>query len=126
LSDQVGKLANSFTQLSLTPSDATLLNQVVVAAQQTARKINDFAGLITDLRRQTESDINAAVNAVNQNLSLIAQMNVQISSRSASGKNTADLEDKRDMAIEEVAKYIELSTFKTNSGALTVLTKQGQ
>src|ERR1035437_4746842 len=36
LADQVSQLANTFTQLSQSPSDPTLLSQTLTAAQQTA------------------------------------------------------------------------------------------
>ncbi len=51
LSSQVAALANSFTQLSASPDNETLLSRTLLTAQQTAAKINNFATLVNDLRQ---------------------------------------------------------------------------
>ena len=125
LADQITQLDNTFTQLSQSPSDPTLLSQTLTTAQQTATQINNFANLLTNMRSQAESGIASNINTVNSDLSTIAQLNVQITSVSAQGLNTADLQDQRDTAINDVAKYLQIST-STNGNTVTVLTSSGQ
>lgn len=125
LSSQIGTLADVFTKLSAAPNDQNLLNQIVNTSVQTANKINDFASLLQDMRTQTETDITAAVNDINQALDSIARANIEISKLASTGQSTADLEDQRDLAIKTVSKYIQISTFPTN-GMLNVVTQQGQ
>ncbi len=125
VADQVTQLDNAFTQLSQSPSDPTLLSQTLTAAQQTTGKINSFSNLLTNMRTQSESDISAAVSTVNSDLSTIAQLNVQIASLSEQGQSVADLQDQRDNAINDVSKYIQVTTSSTGN-IVTVLTSQGQ
>ena len=125
LSDQITQLANTFSQLSQSPSDPTLLTQTLTAAQQTTSQINKYANLITTMRGQTESDITAALSNVNQDLTNIAQLNVQISSLSGQGLNTADLKDKRDNALNDLSQYMQVNT-SNNNGIISVVTPQGQ
>lgn len=125
LSDQVAALANSFTQLSDSPDNQNLLNQTLVTAQQTAKKLNDFSTLITGLRQQTESDISAGITSVNASLDTIAQLNVQITALQSNGRSTADLEDQRDIAIKNVAQYLNITTFNVDN-QITVMTSQGE
>ncbi len=125
LSAYITNLSNTFTQLSISPDDQNLLNQVVSTAEQTAEKINDFSSLLTDLRIQSETDIMVSVANVNQALDTIARLNVEIQRNSTADRNTADLEDQRDEAIKTVAKYLEISTFPQND-QIIVMTKQGQ
>jgi flagellar hook-associated protein 1 FlgK len=125
LTDQVTNLKNAFTQLSQSPSDPTLQAQALTAAKQTASQINGFANLLTNMRGQTESDISADVKTINSDLNSIARLNVQITTLSAEGQSTADLEDQRDTAISDVSKYLQVST-STSGNTVTVLTTSGQ
>jgi len=125
LPDQVTNLKNAFTQLSQSPSDPTLQSQVLTAAQQTANQINNFANLLTGMRTQAEGDISANIKTINSDLNAIAQLNVQITTLAAQGQNIADLQDQRDTAINDVAKYLQITT-STNGNTVTVLTSTGQ
>ena len=125
LSARISGLANAFTKLSLAPNDQLLLSQAVSAATQTADKINNFATLVNDMRNNTEGDISAAVSDINTSLEQIANLNTTITRLASFNQSTADLEDQRDIAIKNVAKYIDVKTF-TNDKAITVITKQGQ
>lgn len=125
LSSQVTNLANIFTQLSSTPDNLTLLSQTVNVAQQTANRINDFSKMLTTMRNDAEADISTAIADINQSLDSIARLNVQITSYAGQGQSTADLEDQRDLAIKNVAKYIDITTFPTDS-TINVITKQGE
>ncbi|MCE9507189.1 MAG: flagellar hook-associated protein FlgK [Alphaproteobacteria bacterium] len=125
LSARVSGLANAFTKLSLAPNDQLLLSQAVSAATQTADKINNFATLINDMRNNTEGDISAAVADVNTSLEQIANLNTTITRLASFNQSTADLEDQRDIAIKNVAKYIDIKTF-AHDKTIAVITKQGQ
>lgn len=125
LSDQITNLDNAFTQLSQSPSSAAMLSQTLTTAQQTASQINSFANLLTSMRAQTESDISAGVTTVNSDLSTIAQLNVQITSLAVQGQSTANLEDQRDDAINDISKYMQITT-STTGNTVSVLTPSGQ
>ncbi len=125
LNDQLTNLASSFSQLSQSPNDPTMLSQTLTSAQQTASQLNAYANMINGLRAQTESDISAGVTQVNQDLSNIASLNVQISNLASQGQNTADLQDQRDTAINDLSKYMQVTT--TQQGQMIyVATPQGQ
>lgn len=126
LSNRIGKLSDAFSALSSAPDNTIYLNQTVQAAQTLAKSFNDYTTLITDLRRQTESEISAYVGEVNNSLKQIAELNVQIAQLTAGGQASADLEDQRDTAIRNVSQYIQISTFTDQNNVVVVSTKQGQ
>ncbi|MBU6474942.1 MAG: flagellar hook-associated protein FlgK [Alphaproteobacteria bacterium] len=125
LNDQLTQLASAFSQLSQSPNDPTLLSQALTDAQQTTSQINSYANQLNGLRAQSESDITAAVAQANQDLSNIASLNVQISNLAAEGQNTADLQDQRDAAINDLSQYMQVTT-TTQGQMLQVATPQGQ
>jgi flagellar hook-associated protein 1 FlgK len=124
LADQVSKLAETFTQLSLSPDNQTLLAQTLSTAQQTAQKINDFSALLIDMRTQTEADMSFAIDDLNRSLDDVARLNEEITRLNGMGQNYADLEDQRDVAIKNIAKYVQVTTY-TLGKKIFVATKQG-
>ncbi len=126
ISARLSHLATSFSNLSTQPESALLLNSSLSAAREVASTFNDFSSLLTSMRNQTEDEITAALAEINQNLEIIARLNNQIVTLTSSGQSSADLEDKRDLALKQVAQYIDVSTFSGEYSKLVVMTKQGQ
>ncbi|HYD16962.1 MAG TPA: flagellar hook-associated protein FlgK [Patescibacteria group bacterium] len=126
ISAKIGKLGDAFSTLSSDPSSTTQLSNTVTQAQQVAKTFNDFSALLNDMRTETQAKIADGVTKVNAQLKVIASLNVQIQTLTAQGKSSADLEDKRDMAVAQVSQYIEVSTFTDSTNKMTVMTKQGQ
>lgn len=126
ISYMFGELGKTFSDLSSSPDSTILLNKALLQAQQTADKFNEFSKMMNNLRSQTEEEIADSVRSANQLIEQIVTLNERINRESATGRSFADLEDARDIAIRELSKYIEISTFPSENGKLVVTTKQGQ
>ena len=125
MSAQIGKLADIFSELSVSPDSTLLLNNVVSSAQQTVQKFNDFSKLIDQLRNQAQAEIASGVASLNQALEDVFDLNNNIATLSANSQSTADLEDMRDQALQRVSSYIEIRTFTTPDNRVQILTKSG-
>ncbi len=119
-------LSNSFSSLSTSPDDISLLASTVSQAEEVADKINSFSDLLVSMRNETQDAISLAVYEINDALQNIQRLNVDITSLFGTNVSTADLEDQRDLALQTVSKYLEVSTFKNESNSLSVLTETGQ
>ena len=64
--------------------------------------------------------------SVNQQISNIADLNRQIIAAKATGGDTSDLEDHRDLAISAIAEYMQINTYTRNDGSVVVSTMQGR
>ncbi len=126
LSAKIGKLADAFSTLSTSPDNTVALSAALTSAQQVAEGFNDFSELINQMRNDAEDQISDGVAKVNTQLTAIANLNLQIQTLTAQGKSTADLEDKRDIAVRTISQYIQVSTYKAENNQLVVMTKQGQ
>ncbi|MEZ0260117.1 MAG: flagellar hook-associated protein FlgK [Alphaproteobacteria bacterium] len=126
LSARIGRLADAFSTLSTSPDNTVALSAALATAQQVADGFNDFAELLTQMRNDTEDQISDGVAKVNVQLNNIAQLNLQIQTLTAQGRSTAELEDKRDIAVRTVSQYIQISSFKAENNQMVVMTKQGQ
>jgi flagellar hook-associated protein 1 FlgK len=122
----LSNLSHQFTSLSSAPEDSLALQKTLTSSMQVASKLNAFSSLLTRMRNQAEQQISADIGIVNTQLRIIASLNARIEGLSAGGQSVADLEDQRDIAIQTVSQYVQVSTFKTNNNTIVVMTKQGQ
>lgn len=126
ISARIGHLADSFAELS-SASDSTLfLSKTMTAAQQTARTFNDMTDMLTNMRKEAEDEIEAGLVEVNQNLKVIADLNIRIATFTAQGQSAAELEDQRDAAIRKISAHMQVSTFTAENNKIIVMTRQGQ
>ena len=126
ISARVSNLASAFAELSNSPDNGVLIDKVLTMADRTVDSINDFSGLLNEMRNQTESEMVVALDNVNQALERIARLNVTISTESVGGQSIATLEDQRDQALKTVAKYMTISTYVSDNNKLVVMTASGQ
>ncbi|MDI1228631.1 MAG: flagellar hook-associated protein FlgK [bacterium] len=126
ISAKIGKLGDAFSALSADPNSTTQLSNAVTQARQVAETFNKFSTMMNDMKNEAEDKIAAGVTEVNAQLKIIASLNIQIQNLSASGRSAADLEDKRDMAVAQVSKFMEVTTVIGANNKMVVMTKQGQ
>lgn len=126
LSSAIGNLSSAFTSLSASPDNQILLNDTVTQAQQVAKKFNDFYALLNNLRQNAENEIASNVALANEQIAKIADLNEKINRASSAGQDWTNLADQRDIAVKELSKYIEISTFESENNKIVVMTKQGQ
>jgi len=126
ISNQIGDLSDAFAALSQSPDNSSALNSVIKSAQQVASTFNKFSDMMSQMRNDANTQIASDVDAVNTQLKNIAQLNRQIGQLTAQGKSTADLEDQRDLAVRNISKYMQVSTYAGDNNQLVVMTKQGQ
>ena len=123
---RLGKLNDAFADLSTAPNDGFKLGNVVNAAQDAARAMNDFNTLISQMRNDIQSEIKASVNSLNESLKTIEQLNQQIAVLDSQGRSTAELEDERDRQIQNVSKYVEVSSYTAENKKIVLMTRRGE
>lgn len=122
----LSKLKDSFASLSDDPSNGFLLKATINQAETVADKINDFAGMLTQMRNDAQSEMKVSVSRINDLLDQIADLNRQIKSNGYLGKSSANLEDLRDNAIKSLSEEISISSFIRGDGVLVVQTARGE
>jgi len=125
ISAEVSALQDSFAALADSPEDRFLMSTVVAQAQDSAEKISDFATYLSQLRNDTQNEIDDAVKRVNALLEEISQMNADVRFAGLSGTTSAEFADRRDKAIRELSGFFELTTFQRGDGVLVVQTAGG-
>lgn len=123
---QIADLRDSFSALSDIPDDIQALQSTLNQASIVSDKFNDYASLITQMRNDTQGDLQTSVNTVNSLLKQIVNINVNIRGAENIGNSVAGLKDQRDIAIKSLTEQIDISFFERADGVLVVQTREGQ
>lgn len=125
ISSAISDLENSFAQLSTSPEDIFLQNDVLNSASEVANTFNDFGDLITNTRNDAQNEMRAAVTSINELLENIASLNQAIKRDFNLDRSTAALEDERDIAIKELTKLVDISTYTRGDAVMVIQTRGG-
>lgn len=78
------------------------------AASDVARQLRDYASQLKDLEEKTEEELQIDVNRVNEILNNIRELNVQIRKSQIFGSNPLELQDARNVLIDELSYYMDV------------------
>ncbi|MBN9509357.1 MAG: flagellar hook-associated protein FlgK [Alphaproteobacteria bacterium] len=121
----LGNLQNAFSTLATDPSVATQQSAVVAAAGALAQQINAVSGAIGDARQSAQNAIASGVQTLNTALATIGTLSKQIMVARAAGQSTADLENQRDAAEDQVSGLVLATFIQQPDGNVLVATAGG-
>lgn len=125
VSNQIHALADAFRQLATNPDVITTQTTVVSKAEFLANNLNTLADRVQGLRTEAEDQIKTSVETINAKLLAIDDLNTQIAQAKSLGQATPDLEDRRDLFLDELAKEIDISYYERSNGEIWIQTKSG-
>ncbi|MDU6137824.1 MAG: flagellar basal body rod C-terminal domain-containing protein, partial [Bradyrhizobium sp.] len=108
------------------PDDAAYGALAVSALDDFASQLRSTSSGVQSLRANSDKDIASSVKSVNDDLQQIADLNVQIRKMAAAGQSTADLEDQRNSALQDLSSYMNVSYYTASNGDLQVYTSSGR
>jgi flagellar hook-associated protein 1 FlgK len=118
---------NSFGELASTPEDSILRQQVLETANALVREFHRLYGGIQQVQTSEDRALSYAIQESNSITEQIADLNKKIQvAQGAQSEEVFTLRDSRQQKIEQLSKLIDLSYFETESGSLTVTTRQGK
>ena len=117
---------NAFVDVANKPQDAS-------ARSVALARVGDLAALFRNANEQLDAlqagvtvDLKTSVTSVNGLTRQIASLNQQIASMQGNSHEPNDLLDKRDLAINELSKYLQVTTIAADDGSLSVFMNGGQ
>ncbi|KJC48869.1 flagellar hook-associated protein FlgK [Bradyrhizobium sp. LTSP857] len=126
LANSIASLESALSSLASTPSSASLQSNVVSALDDVTSQLRETSSSIQKLRSNADQDISSSIDDVNTDLQNIADLNAEIKQTAAAGQSTADLEDQRNTALQDVASKMNVSYFTASNGDLQIYTTTGQ
>ncbi|WP_337996889.1 flagellar hook-associated protein FlgK [Oleispirillum naphthae] len=126
ISEALTDLQTALSSAIEDPSSTSAADDVTEALQAWADAVTDASDSVQSARTSADQAIAESVETVNDLLHRIDDLNDRITKASANGDSTADLEDQRRTALEELSGYMDITTFTTSSGAVRIYTSSGQ
>ena len=137
--DQFGTLANNATLgamitdlatamqgLAASPDSSAHRTEVVTAALELARQLNDMSDQIQTLRFDADREIATKIDVINNELETVADLNAKIASAQALGESSSTMEDFRDLALNKLSELLDIRTFRRTSGEIVVTLPDGR
>lgn len=126
IASSVTRLQTALQSMATTPDDAAARQTFLNSAANLATKLNGMTSQIQGMRLEAEQNIASSVTQANALLQSIADINTQIAQRQASNITVADLQDKRDTAVNDLSKLMDVKTIDRDDGTIAVFTGGGQ
>jgi flagellar hook-associated protein 1 len=121
-----GQLFNSFVDVSNGPQDISSRQVSLSRAQELATRFHATADRIDALQSGVSQDLSVSVKNVNELARQIAELNQRISVAEGVGHTPNDLLDKRELAIQDLSKMLQVSTIAAGDGSVSVFFAGGQ
>ncbi len=125
LSAAVSQFAAAWTQLQTSPEDQTAQAAVVAAGQNFAQQVNTISTQVTTLQSQVVADTQSTVTELNSDLAGVASLNAQIVTALANHQPSGDLEDRRDILVNQISSITNVSVFQRSQGKIALYTPDG-
>jgi flagellar hook-associated protein 1 FlgK len=120
LSSRLGSYFDAWSQLSTDPQDLSLRTLVTQEATSLTTFINDLREDYASLASETDEALGQAVEAADDLIDRIAQVNEQIRNREGLGGEASSLRDQRDQMLGELSRYFDISTSEQPSGSIDI------
>lgn len=121
----VNKMVNEFELLSTEVEKPATHLAAVQSGISVSSQLQRMGDTVQGLRLDADREIERLVNEMNGLMGTISTLNDQISLNSATSRQTEDLEDKRDVALNRLSEIIDIQYFFTSNGSATVFTQDG-
>jgi flagellar hook-associated protein 1 FlgK len=115
---------DSVNQLSTNPSDLSLRQNVLTAADNLATAFNTTSNNLTTQQADIDQNVVQSVGAINTLTRQIAQLNGQISALQNVGESAGSFIDQRTQAIDQLSNLVDVSVIPSDN-TLTLTTGNG-
>jgi len=120
----ISNFFDSVNQLSTNPTDLSLRQGVITAANNLATSFNTTANALTQQQGNLDLSVVQSVGQINQLTRQIAQLNGQISNLQNVGENAGTLVDQRQQVIDQLSSLVDVSVIPSDN-TLTLTTANG-
>lgn len=122
-------LFNNFTSaiegLSTTPESFVTRAEALSTGRVLASQLNGLSDDVQSMRQENEDFLRQGVNEINTALQNIKRLNDQILSEAHKTSGTADLQDQRDIYVDEVSYYMDVRVTEDEQGGIRLATTGG-
>jgi flagellar hook-associated protein 1 len=120
----ISNFFDSINQLATSPTDLSLRQGVLTAADNLTTAFNTTANNLSSQQTSLNASVVETVGQINQLTSQIAQLNGEVSQLQNSGQSAGTFVDQRQQAIDQLSSLVDVSVIQSNN-TLTLTTANG-
>jgi flagellar hook-associated protein 1 FlgK len=125
LDTMFGTFQNALQALTTSPDNYATRANVVAQAQALASTLNTLSTNVQGLRQETEAQMANSVDALNNAISSLQQVNSRLAVQNQDQGSRAALMDQRDRLVSQVAEYIDVKVDYRSDGTVGLMTNTG-
>jgi flagellar hook-associated protein 1 FlgK len=122
LSAAIDRMFHSFSDLANDPSSPSARDLVCQAGDRLAKQLNQLDTRLTVSSSDAMSRLDAEVGQANELLRRIGKLNQDI--LASGGKGAVDLQDQRDLAIDQLSNLVSVKVVRHDDGTVTVMSEE--
>lgn len=126
IAHKISALNSAFEGLSTEVNKPAVQWATMQSAEDVANLLGDMTTSLQNMRVEADRDIEQAVGQINNLLTSIHDLNQKIVKNGAISSGVSDMEDKRDTALTELSKMIDVQYFQRSDGSMTIYSTSGQ
>jgi len=126
LTGKIDSIHTGFSALTVDPTLSVSRTAALTELSNFGIETNRLLTQVQSLRKEADTHIASEIETVNAAILRIHELNREISSATISQKPTGELEDKRDQAIDEISKIVDVKTYPQGNNSLAIVTNAGQ
>lgn len=126
LADQVDQFFDALRSLSNSPELTSLRANAVTQSSILSNRISDLARNFEELRLEADQEIKSNLTLVNEKLKLLYENNIELQANTENNAGRAFLEERRDIALQEISEIIDIGVFLQGSGKVSITIGNGQ
>ena len=128
LNPALNEFFNSLQDLSTSPASTPARQVVLSKAESLSERFHTLNSQLSDMQSSVNKELEINITQVNGLSQSIADINhdIVLAKGAASGGNPNDLLDQRDVLIQQLAEYVDVSTVPADDGSVNVFIGNGQ
>jgi len=124
--NSISDLAIAIENVANSPEVAAHRFDAVNEAVEMAHYFNDMGAQVQQFRTQADAEVAAAVDDINAEIQVVADLNAEIANNLLQGRPVGDLQDRRDIAVKTISQYLDLQEFTDSFGQIRLFTAAGR
>ena len=121
ITDKLSGLLTSLDRLAASPEEVAARGEVVGKIADVLRTLDQDMAAVRSIRGDVDQQIGQVIGSINGDLADIAGINAQF----VSGRGSADLADRRDELLAQLAGKIDIQVGRHQDGSVEVTTRNG-
>ncbi|MBI4920607.1 MAG: flagellar hook-associated protein FlgK [Devosia nanyangense] len=118
-------LQSSLQALGTSPDNYATRATVVSQAQEMAATLNALSQGVQGLRQETETQMASSVQALNQAISSLAEINARLGDQTADAASRSALLDQRDRLVSQISEQIDVRVDYRTDDTVALMTRTG-